>query len=143
MMRYLSENDIKRIEKLIEDLTAVYERARETQENKVIVPGFERDAFLGEKEIYSDHIVGCACSAISYHEYQMTAEIVEKIANRISFYGIIEKYPHLKQFIEDENLQKTYPNALNELEIITEIKNILLMMFIIRRTENIREKLKE
>ena len=51
-MKYLSQEKFDRLQKLIESVIAVYAQARETQENKNCVPGFDMASFLGEKEIY-------------------------------------------------------------------------------------------
>ena len=59
-------------------------------------------------------------------EEQTVAEIADCINQQYD----IEKYPHLKRFIEDENLQKSYPNAQKELQTLAEIKNILLKISI-------------
>ena len=125
-MKYLSQEKFDRLQELIEAVIAVYAQARETQENKNCVPGFDREAFLGEKELYSDSIIGCAASATHYQDRRITAATTAKIADCINKQYDIEKYPHLKRFIEDENLQKSYPNAQKELQTLAEIKNIFL-----------------
>ena len=126
MKNILSPDDFKRLQELIEAVIAAYAQARETQENKKCVSGFDREAFLGEKELYSDHIIGCAVSATHYQDRRITAATTAKIADCINKQYDIEKYPHLKRFIEDENLQKSYPNAQKELQTLAEIKNIFL-----------------
>ena len=95
------------------------------QENRKCVPGFDREAFLGEKELYSDHIIGCAVSATHYQDRRITDETLTKILE-LNHGCDPKKYPHLKRFIEDENLQKSYPNAQKELQTLAEIKNIFL-----------------
>lgn len=125
-MKYLSQEKFDRLQKLIEAVIAAHAQARETQENKKCVSGFDREAFLGEKELYSDHIIGCAVSATHYQDRRITAATTAKIADCINQQYDIEKYPHLKRFIEDENLQKSYPNAQKELQTLAEIKNIFL-----------------
>ena len=55
-MKYLSQENFDRLQKLIESVIAVYAQARETQENKNCVPGFDVASFLGEKELYSDTV---------------------------------------------------------------------------------------
>ena len=126
IMKHLSQEKFDRLQELIESVIAVYAQARETQENKKCVSGFDREAFLGEKELYSDHIIGCAVSATHYQDRRITAATTAKIADCINQQYDIEKYPHLKRFIEDENLQKSYPNAQKELQTLAEIKNIFL-----------------
>ena len=126
MKNILSPDDFKRLQELIEAVIAAHAQARETQENKKCVSGFDREAFLGEKELYSDHIIGCAVSATHYQDCRITAATTAKIADCINQQYDIEKYPHLKRFIEDENLQKSYPNAQKELQTLAEIKNIFL-----------------
>ena len=58
-MKYLSQEKFDRLQELIEAVITAHAQARETQENKNCVPGFDREAFLGEKELYSDHIIIC------------------------------------------------------------------------------------
>ena len=126
MKNILSPDDFKRLQELIEAVIAAHAQARETQENKNCVPGFDVASFLGEKELYSDHIIGCAVSATHYQDRRITAATTAKIADCINQQYDIEKYPHLKRFIEDENLQKSYPNAQKVLQTLAEIKNIFL-----------------
>ena len=130
MKNILSPDDFKRLQELIEAVIAAHAQARETQENKNCVPGFDVAGFLGEKELYSDSIIGCAASATHYQDRQITVVTTAKIADCINQQYDIEKYPHLKRFIEDENLQKSYPNAQKELQTLAEIKNILLKISI-------------
>ena len=124
-MKYLSQEKFDRLQELIESVIAVYAQARETQENKKCVSGFDREAFLGEKELYSDHIIGCAASATHYQDRRITAATTAKIADCINQQYDIEKYPHLYRFLNDETLQKRFPYANQELQILFEIKTIL------------------
>ena len=125
-MKYLSQEKFDRLQELIEAVIAVYAQARKTQENKTSVSGFDREAFLGEKELYSDHIIGCASTATHYQDRRITEETAAKIADCIIHQCDIEKYPHLKRFIEDENLQKSYPNAQKELQTLAESSGTIL-----------------
>ena len=129
MKNILSPDDFKRLQELIEAVIAAHAQARETQENKKCVSGFDREAFLGEKELYSDSIIGCAASATHYQDRRITDETLTKILE-LNHGCDPKKYPHLKRFIEDENLQKSYPNAQKELQTLAEIKNILLKISI-------------
>ena len=123
-MKYLSQKDFDRLQKLIETVIAVYAQARETQENKNCVPGFDVASFLGEKELYSDSIIGCAASATHYQDHRITNETLTKILD-LNNCCAIEKYPHLSGFMNDETLQKSFPCANQELQILFEIKTIL------------------
>ena len=125
-MKYLSQKDFKRLQELIETVIAAHAQARDTQENKKCVSGFDCEAFLGEKELYSDHIIGCTSSATHYQERRITAETAAKIADCIIHQCDIEKYPQIDRFLHNENLQKNFPCALKELQKLAEIKNILL-----------------
>ena len=133
-MKYLSQEKFDRLQKLIESVIAVYAQARETQENKNCVPGFDVASFLGEKERYSDSIISCAVSATHYPDHRITNETLTKILE-LNHGCDPKKYPHLKRFIEDENLQKSYPNAQKELQTLAEIKNIFLKI-----STNLKEK---
>ena len=55
-------------------------------------------------------------------EEQTVAEIADCINQQYD----IEKYPHLKRFIEDENLQKSYPNVQKELQTLAESSGTIL-----------------
>ena len=123
-MKYLSQEKFDRLQKLIESVIAVYTQARETQENKKCVSGFDREAFLGEKELYSDHIIGCAVSATHYQDRRITDETLTKIL-KLNHGCDPEKYPHLYRFLNDETLQERFPCANQELQILFEIKTIL------------------
>ena len=125
-MKYLSAEDFKCLQELTEVVIMAYAQARDTQENKKCVSGFDSEAFLGEKELYSDHIIGCASTATHYQDRRITEETAAKIADCIIHQCDIEKYPHLDRILYDENLQKNFPCALKELQILTEIRNILL-----------------
>ena len=124
-MKYLSQEKFDRLQKLIESVIAVYAQARETQENKNCVPGFDVASFLGEKELYSDSIIGCAASATHYQDRRITDETLTKILE-LNHGCDPKKYPHLKRFIEDENLQKSYPNAQKELQTLAEGSGTIL-----------------
>ena len=123
-MKYLSQKDFDHLQELIESVIAVYAQARETQENKNCVPGFDVASFLGEKELYSDHIIGCAASATHYQDRRITDELLTKILD-LNNCCAIEKYPHLYRFLNDETLQERFPYANQELQILFEIKTIL------------------
>ena len=125
-MKYLSQKDFDHLQELIESVIAVYAQARETQENKNCVSGFDVASFLGEKELYSDSIIGCAASATHYQDRRITEETAAKIADCIIHQCDIEKYPHIDRILYDENLQKNFPCALKELRTLTQIRNILL-----------------
>ena len=125
-MKYLSQEKFDRLQELIEAVIAAHAQARETQENKKCVSGFDREAFLGEKELYSDSIIGCAVSATHYQDRRITAATTSKIVDCINQQYDIEKYPHLKRFIEDENLQKSYPNVQKELQTLAESSGTIL-----------------
>ena len=123
-MKYLSQEKFDRLQELIESVIAVYAQARETQENKKCVSGFDREAFLGEKELYSDHIIGCAASATHYQDRRITDELLTKILDLN--HGCDPKtYPHLYRFLNDETLQERFPYANQKLQILFEIKTIL------------------
>ena len=124
-MKYLSQEKFDRLQELIEAVIAAHAQARETQENRKCVSGFDREAFLGEKELYSDHIIGCAASATHYQDRRITAATTAKIADCINQQYDIEKYPHLYRFLNDETLQERFPYANQELQILFEIKMIL------------------
>ena len=124
-MKYLSQEKFDRLQELIEAVIAAHAQARETQENKNCVPGFDREAFLGEKELYSDHIIGCAVSATHYQDRRITDELLTKILE-LNHGCDPKKYPHLYRFLNDETLQKSFPNAQKELQTLAEIKNIFL-----------------
>ena len=123
-MKYLSQEKFDRLQELIESFIAVYAQARETQENKNCVPGFDREAFLGEKELYSDHIIGCAASATHYQDRRITGEVLTKILE-LNHGCDPKKYSHLYRFLNDETLQERFPYANQELQILFEIKTIL------------------
>ena len=123
-MKYLSQEKFDRLQKLIESVIAVYAQARETRENKNCVPGFDMASFLGDKEIYSDHIIGCAYSAIHYPDRRITDETLTKILG-LNHCCDPKKYPHLNRFLNDEMLQERFPYANQELQILSEIKTIL------------------
>ena len=123
-MKYLSQEKFDRLQKLIESVIAVYAQARETQENKNCVPGFDVASFLGEKELYSDSIIGCAYSAIHYPDRRITDETLTKILG-LNHCCDPKKYPHLNRFLNDEMLQERFPYANQELQILSEIKTIL------------------
>ena len=123
-MKYLSQEKFDRLQKLIESVIAVYAQARETQENRKCVSGFDREAFLGEKELYSDHIIGCAASATHYQDRRITDETLTKILE-LNHACDPKKYPHLYRFLNDETLQEHFPYANQELQILFEIKTIL------------------
>ena len=123
-MKYLSPKDFDRLQELMEAVIAVYAQARETQENKNCVPGFDVASFLGEKELYSDHIIGCAVSATHYQDRRITNELLTKILDLN--HGCAPKtYPHLYRFLNDEMLQERFPYANQQLQILSEIKTIL------------------
>lgn len=123
-MKYLSQEKFDRLQELIEAVIAAHAQARETQENKNCVPGFDVASFLGEKELYSDSIIGCAASATHYQDRRITDETLTKILD-LNNCCAIEKYPHLYRFLNDEMLQKRFPYANQELQILFEIKTIL------------------
>ena len=123
-MKYLSQEKFDRLQELIESVIEVYAQARETQENKNCVPGFDVASFLGEKELYSDSIIGCAVSAAHYQDRRITGEIQTKILE-LNHGCDLKKYPHLYRFLNDETLQKRFPSANRELQILSEIKTIL------------------
>ena len=125
-MKYLSAEDFKFLLELTEVVIAAHAQARETEENKTSVSGFDREAFLGEKELYSDRIIGCASTATHYQDRRITEETAAKIADCIIHQCDIEKYPHIDRILYDENLQKNFPCALKELQTLTKIRNILL-----------------
>ena len=126
MMKYLSAEDFKFMQELTEVVIAAHAQARKTEENKTSVSGFDREAFLGEKELYSDRIIGCASTATHYQDRRITEETAAKIADCIIHQCDIEKYPHIDRILYDENLQKNFPCALKELRTLTQIRNILL-----------------
>ena len=123
-MKYLSQEKFDRLQELIDSVIAVYAQARETRENKNCVPGFDMASFLGDKEIYSDHIIGCAYSAIHYPDRRITDETLTKILG-LNHCCDPKKYPHLNRFLNDEMLQERFPYANQELQILSEIKTIL------------------
>ena len=123
-MKYLSQKDFDRLQELIEAVIAVYAQARETHENKNCVPGFDIESFLGEKELYSDSIIGCAASATHYQDRRITDETLTKILE-LNHGCDPKKYPHLSGFMNDETLQKSFPCANQELQKLAEIKTIL------------------
>ena len=123
-MKYLSQEKFDRLQELIESVIAVYAQARETRENRKCVPGFDMASFLGEKEIYSDHIIGCAYSAIHYQDRRITDKTLTKILG-LNHCCDPKKYPHLYRFLNDETLQERFPCANQELQILSEIKTIL------------------
>ena len=123
-MKYLSQKDFDHLQELMEAVIAAHAQARETQENKKCVSGFDREAFLGEKELYSDHIIGCAYSAIHYQDRRITDKTLTKILE-LNHGCDPKKYPHLYRFLNDEMLQKRFPYANQELQILFEIKTIL------------------
>ena len=123
-MKYLSQEKLDRLLELIEAVVTAYSRARETQENKKCVPGFDVVSFLGEKELYSDSIIGCAASAAHYQDRRITDETLTKILE-LNHGCDLKKYPHLYRFLNDETLQKRFPSANRELQILSEIKTIL------------------
>ena len=123
-MKYLSQEKFDRLQELIESVIAVYAQARETQENKNCVPGFDVASFLGEKELYSDSIIGCAASATHYQDRRITDETLTKILE-LNHGCDPKKYPHLYRFLNDETLQERFPCANQELQILFEIKTIL------------------
>ena len=123
-MKYLSQKDFDHLQELIEAVIAAHAQARETQENKNCVPGFDIESFLGEKELYSDHIIGCVYSAIHYTDRRITDETLTKILG-LNHCCDPKKYPHIYRFLNDETLQKSFPCANQELQILSEIKTIL------------------
>ena len=123
-MKYLSQEKFDRLQKLIESVIAGYAQARETQENKNCVSGFDVASFLGEKELYSDSIIGCAVSATHYPDHRITNETLTKILE-LNHGCDPKKYPHLYRFLNDETLQERFPYANQELQILFEIKTIL------------------
>ena len=123
-MKYLSQEKFDRLQKLIEAVIAAHAQARETQENKNCVPGFDVASFLGEKELYSDSIIGCAASATHYQDRRITDKTLTKILG-LNHCCDQKKYPHLNRFLNDEMLQKRFPYANQELQILSEIKTIL------------------
>ena len=123
-MKYLSQKDFDHLQELMEAVIAAHAQARETQENKKCVSGFDREAFLGEKELYSDHIIGCAVSATHYQDRRITDETLTKILD-LDNCCAMEKYPHLYSFLNDKTLQERFPYANQELQILFEIKTIL------------------
>ena len=123
-MKYLSQEKFDRLQELIESVIAVYAQARETQENKNCVPGFDVASFLGEKELYSDSIIGCAASVTHYQDRRITDETLTKILG-LNHCCDPKKYPHLNRFLNDEMLQERFPYANQELQILSEIKTIL------------------
>ena len=123
-MKYLSQEKFDRLQKLIEAVIAAHAQARETQENKNCVPGFDVASFLGEKELYSDSIIGCAVSATHYQDRRITDETLTKILE-LNHGCDLKKYPHLYRFLNDETLQERFPYANQELQILFEIKTIL------------------
>ena len=124
MKNILSPDDFKRLQELIEAVIAAHAQARETQENKNCVPGFDVAGFLGEKELYSDSIIGCAASATHYQDRRITDETLTKILE-LNHGCDLKKYPHLYRFLNDETLQERFPCANQELQILSEIKTIL------------------
>ena len=124
MKNILSPDDFKRLQELIEAVIAAYAQARETLENKKCVSGFDREAFLGDKELYSDHIIGCAASATHYQDRRITDETLTKILG-LNHCCDPKKYPHLNRFLNDEMLQERFPYANQQLQILSEIKTIL------------------
>ena len=123
-MKYLSQEKFDRLQKLIEAVIAAHAQARETQENKNCVPGFDVASFLGEKALYSDSIIGCAASATHYQDRRITDKTLTKILG-LNHCCDQKKYPHLNRFLNDEMLQKRFPYANQELQILSEIKTIL------------------
>ena len=123
-MKYLSQKDFDHLQELMEAIVTAYSQARETQENKNCVPGFDVASFLGEKELYSDSIIGCAYSAIHYPDRRITDETLTKILD-LDNCCAMEKYPHLNGFMNDKTLQERFPYANQELQILFEIKTIL------------------
>ena len=123
-MKYLSQEKFNRLQELIESVIAVYAQARETRENKNCVPGFDMASFLGDKELYSDYIIGCAYSAIHYPDRRITDETLTKILG-LNHCCDPKKYPHLYRFLNDEMLQERFPCAKLELQKLAEIKTIL------------------
>ena len=123
-MKHLSQKDFDRLQELIEAVIAAHAQARETQENKNCVPGFDVASFLGEKELYSDSIIGCAASATHYPDHRITNEVLTKILELNHGYDP-KKYPHLYRFLNDETLQERFPCSNQELQILFEIKTIL------------------
>ena len=123
-MKYLSQENFDRLQKLIESVIAGYAQAWETQENKNCVSGFDVASFLGEKELYSDSIIGCAVSATHYPDHRITNETLTKILE-LNHGCDPKKYPHLYRFLNDETLQERFPYANQELQILFEIKTIL------------------
>ena len=123
-MKYLSQKDFDHLQELMEAIVTAYSQARETQENKNCVPGFDVASFLGEKELYSDSIIGCAASVTHYQDRRITDETLTKILD-LNNCCDIEKYPHLSGFMNDETLQERFPCANQELQILFEIKTIL------------------
>ena len=123
-MKYLSQEKFDRLQELIESVIAVYAQARETRENKNCVPGFDMASFLGEKELYSDSIIGCAASATHYQDRRITDKTLTKILE-LNHGCDPKKYPHLYRFLNDETLQERFPCANQELQILFEIKTIL------------------
>ena len=100
MIKHLSLEDFKSLQELIEAVIATHAQAREMEENKISVPGFDREAFLGEKELYSDHIIGCASSVTHYQDRRITPETAAKLLD-LNSCGNLEKYPHLDCFLHD------------------------------------------
>ena len=123
-MKYLSQKDFDHLQELMEAIVTAYSQARETQENKNCVPGFDVVSFLGEKELYSDSIIGCAASATHYQDRRITDETLTKILE-LNHGCDPKKYPHLYRFLNDETLQERFPYANQELQILFEIKTIL------------------
>ena len=123
-MKYLSQKDFDHLQELMEAIVTAYSQARETQENKNCVSGFDVASFLGEKELYSDSIIGCAASATHYQDRRITDETLTKILE-LNHGCDPKKYPHLYRFLNDETLQKRFPCANQELQILSEIKTIL------------------
>ena len=123
-MKYLSQKDFDHLQELMEAVVTAYSRARETQENKTFIPAFDIESFLGEKELYSDHIIGCAASATHYQDRRITDETLTKILE-LNHGCDPKKYPHLYRFLNDETLQERFPYANQELKILFEIKTIL------------------
>ena len=123
-MKYLSKEKFDRLQKLIESVIAVSIQARESQENKTSIPGFDRESFLGEKELFSDHIIGRAYSVIHYPDRRITDETIAKLLELNNCCNL-KKYLHLNRFLNDKTLQKSFPCAKQELQILSEIKTIL------------------
>ena len=123
-MKYLSQKDFDHLLELMEAIITAYSQARETQENKKCVSGFDIESFLGEKELYSDSIIGCAASAAHYQDRRITDETLTKILE-LNHGCDPKKYPHLYRFLNDETLQERFPYANQQLQILFEIKTIL------------------